>query len=1848
MASRKGEEIVVTALGELYSGPNERRYWSSKRGRDRYPYPVGYQATRVQGGHEYRLEVAEGLEGPDFVVTDPRGVRYAAETALRVWSVALRANGRAASVKENTDGGEIFGFTMVKKYLQDLVARTSGLAPGAPEASSTPLSPLACNTPTISGCSRRGTLKPAPKSLPAKRPASARRGRRDPKKQKGESPNPASLVGAVRLKEAGGDLPGVNPVLACDDASLTGNANNEAKRQKLGDLKFASPDGLRVAEAPPADPLRTEAALEESAKLGKQCSGRIRVASEGGPGQGAETEGSKDAVQKRLQLVPVEGKALLAKREELQKSLEANRLALARSRKARQRKLVESSALDRCLPPVEDDWRELAAKAEGTEGACQNQEGKEERAAQFGAEQEAGVARLETNEGLRIEGALVDKEQGTEADERTGSARHGRVGVFEEGAVRGSQEDGQVEKQHVISAGKRGADEKGSLGDSDAEEEGECETADRNLTDSAGRSKRELSGAPAADAGFRTSPGSAAQRPYRPADSPPSGARNVGTEAKSPGGQQWCPNHPEGDEHVPRTVDMEAETEPESDVSHSADLGEEGIGSGGGAEVESALADKAADVSSPRASEAAWAHESVGTATALGRRAEEEATGEEGLIGRKLCEITPSDVSILKVREGAAFDHHGGSEAQRIFEDDSTEPPDVFPASPAERQERENGPASWHGDSGPERKPGTVDFEADKGGWFTAARSRKGSLVGPMKEPVRVEASGGIGGAVLTTGRAQVEAAAGEKNGATGTLACDDRVIEETEQQEADLRGGFGRNGSGVRSSLGTGRSRSLGAQEEQPSTTVAELSRLNGNVSRPDGKIDGASAGNGDRASPRSGASPTAKALLGQGVEAGKREAAMGGVVAPAEGKGLPAAVVKGDSPVQVAGAQERKRKVKRLSLTPFKRWMATEEGETAVEGVCAAGHPPGEHAEGPAVLSGAGVKETKRKMGELKKLAAFGWEAEKVSAVSPGTGKAGREEQRDGEMKQLEPGVAQSGGRLRSVSGGIGAECGRPEEHGLERGQDPRGEKQVTGEANVARKVVPGTLEKDGGAEAAGLEGERIEGGIEAPGKPAVRIFGSDSLTEQQSEPQCSEPDAREGKETAGIEPAATTVDASAGLVLAGEDDFVSALEGGGVEGCTREEQPGGVLSGEQKEPPIVGVEAADKVEGNSPKASERDGSGAVRKGGLMPLNQHMDGPPTRPLSGRLGERGRPASPVARLQQSPKAPPRGTSSPPSASERSRGSSWLGRTVETISAAFRGPAGYKPLAFTRSRDAVPNGASVAPAPKDDTTGEGKARPRNKSWPIWTGPTSNPNLGKVGGSAQKAPLPGGCREPPEVRRVADVIAVPSALGANRGRALESQARRLGRFEESEAVRDWPAGEFLVPSTPPDTAAEEDPPKVEDNAGDPSNPEAVPPEGPEEGGLVPQRGLLMGGLESASGDVGQGLFRPVCCLVQQKGPVLWSVIHVAGQGAKLGVCVETDKAQRSVFVYTLSREGEQSEWKVDVAGEIAGTVRASEDPEQVASSGPFLQFSPDGDVLVLIDALAFQELSPAEAASKRPCLRLVSLVEQRPQLLARLDCGSTSSSLLVTGPRTLAAGMQQGAVDCWTMKPDWHSSEEKWTLPVARYRGVTFPAINHLLSIPGRPDQLLGCSENGSFAIWDVRARTLLSTCHSMHYLAASAAVLSGPVLLPREPVRVVHAGAPIHTTAEVHPQAEEADSVKPLCLLLRATARGDPEKGAVCLPALLNGDEIVVGKELLVAKRAVHVATLGASGVAADGEGRALLWDAPTGRTVAGLKLPEGARVSCLSTHGGAGILAVGCQAGQLIIYCRCEVPAEE
>lgn len=38
------------------------------QGKDRYPYPVGYQAVRAQNGTTYKMEIHEGVNGPRFLV----------------------------------------------------------------------------------------------------------------------------------------------------------------------------------------------------------------------------------------------------------------------------------------------------------------------------------------------------------------------------------------------------------------------------------------------------------------------------------------------------------------------------------------------------------------------------------------------------------------------------------------------------------------------------------------------------------------------------------------------------------------------------------------------------------------------------------------------------------------------------------------------------------------------------------------------------------------------------------------------------------------------------------------------------------------------------------------------------------------------------------------------------------------------------------------------------------------------------------------------------------------------------------------------------------------------------------------------------------------------------------------------------------------------------------------------------------------------------------------------------------------------------------------------------------------------------------------------------------------------------------------------------------------------------------------------------------------------------------------------------------------------------------------------------------------------------------------------------
>ncbi|KAG4116330.1 hypothetical protein ERO13_D12G163150v2 [Gossypium hirsutum] len=65
----KLDDLEIVSIGSVYKGPWEKKYWSSSRGKDRYPYPVGYQAVRAHNGSTYKTEIHEGPRGPLFVIS---------------------------------------------------------------------------------------------------------------------------------------------------------------------------------------------------------------------------------------------------------------------------------------------------------------------------------------------------------------------------------------------------------------------------------------------------------------------------------------------------------------------------------------------------------------------------------------------------------------------------------------------------------------------------------------------------------------------------------------------------------------------------------------------------------------------------------------------------------------------------------------------------------------------------------------------------------------------------------------------------------------------------------------------------------------------------------------------------------------------------------------------------------------------------------------------------------------------------------------------------------------------------------------------------------------------------------------------------------------------------------------------------------------------------------------------------------------------------------------------------------------------------------------------------------------------------------------------------------------------------------------------------------------------------------------------------------------------------------------------------------------------------------------------------------------------------------------------------
>ncbi|GKD26198.1 putative FY-rich, FY-rich, WD40/YVTN repeat-like-containing domain protein [Tanacetum coccineum] len=78
--TEKSDGLDIVSIGKLYDGVWEKKYWSSSRGKDRHPYPVGYVAQRNNNGNTYKMAIIEELKGPEFVISSTDGQSCSGQT----------------------------------------------------------------------------------------------------------------------------------------------------------------------------------------------------------------------------------------------------------------------------------------------------------------------------------------------------------------------------------------------------------------------------------------------------------------------------------------------------------------------------------------------------------------------------------------------------------------------------------------------------------------------------------------------------------------------------------------------------------------------------------------------------------------------------------------------------------------------------------------------------------------------------------------------------------------------------------------------------------------------------------------------------------------------------------------------------------------------------------------------------------------------------------------------------------------------------------------------------------------------------------------------------------------------------------------------------------------------------------------------------------------------------------------------------------------------------------------------------------------------------------------------------------------------------------------------------------------------------------------------------------------------------------------------------------------------------------------------------------------------------------------------------------------------------------------
>ncbi|KAL5725790.1 hypothetical protein ACHQM5_008894 [Ranunculus cassubicifolius] len=134
--SQKLDDLEIISIGNLHKGSWDKKYWSSSRGKDRYPYPIGYHAVRTHNGFTYKMEICKGLKGPLFQITSSDGESCSGQTPDIAWDSFQKKStpqGKSGSGKRfscKIDGVELFGFknALVQRMLRELISNVNGAA----------------------------------------------------------------------------------------------------------------------------------------------------------------------------------------------------------------------------------------------------------------------------------------------------------------------------------------------------------------------------------------------------------------------------------------------------------------------------------------------------------------------------------------------------------------------------------------------------------------------------------------------------------------------------------------------------------------------------------------------------------------------------------------------------------------------------------------------------------------------------------------------------------------------------------------------------------------------------------------------------------------------------------------------------------------------------------------------------------------------------------------------------------------------------------------------------------------------------------------------------------------------------------------------------------------------------------------------------------------------------------------------------------------------------------------------------------------------------------------------------------------------------------------------------------------------------------------------------------------------------------------------------------------------------------------------------------------------------------------------------------------------------------------